>query len=212
VRSRFIFDVVHLTIFPIKRISILVNILVFHRELFISGFCSLFFQSRPKGEGRGRVSHLGTGDVAVQLKRRAGRRTTEVKLILALSLWCTLPHHHLPRTQTPVGNGWGLAIHSASYLAVSQRAQATPVVELTNSRWVGSEGMRTSGWNYSLLFHILAIFFKKNPMCTFERPYSEFRHQGRRHDIWRRGWTSRCQRIWLRPLRAVRLQRGPYVA
>jgi hypothetical protein len=53
----------------VKQIFILVNILVFHRELSISGFCSPFFQSRPKGEGRGRVSHLGTGDMAVQPRR-----------------------------------------------------------------------------------------------------------------------------------------------
>jgi hypothetical protein len=34
--------------------------------------------------------------------------------------------------------------------------------------------MRTSGWNYPLLFHILA-FLKKNHICTFEQHYSEYR-------------------------------------
>lgn len=70
--NRFIFDGVHPTIDAVKQISILVSILVLHRELSVSGFCSPFFQSRPKGEGRGRVSHLGTGDVADQPGRLEG--------------------------------------------------------------------------------------------------------------------------------------------
>ena len=108
VRSKFIFDVVHPTIFPIKQISILVNIIVFHRELFISGFCTPFFQSRPKGEGRGRVSHLGTGDVAVQLKWR----TIEVKLVYISNVTVMHVTAPSPSKNTDASGEWVRAGHS----------------------------------------------------------------------------------------------------